>query len=362
MKIFFVIDQMIGGGAAKKSSIIANELAAKGYEVFFATNIHKPIVYKLSEKIKLISIYNNSNSLRLFRLFSTMRNLKQAVKEYSPNVVVSFLPHVSCLTKIALLGVKIPIVFSDETSFARKESLLLSYLRKHFYRYCDALVVLTQNDCNILGKKFPQKIAIHNPVIIENNNPVEICEREKRIVVIGQTNRWWIKGLDIAIGVWSMLAKEFPEWSLAIVGDVEPKSKAYLMEIASKASIEQQVQFLGFTNDIRDVFGNAQVFMMTSRFEGFSLSLIEALICGVPGLSFSEYGVVEEVSCGGKGVVIIQDGDVEGLQKALKSLLLDSDKRQALSKEGLTIASQYHPDTIVDQWECLFKSLSKIKV
>ena len=362
MKIVLVIDQMVGGGAAKKLTLIANELSRKGHVVTVATNIYKPIVYELGKSVKLISIYSESayRKSHFSRLYLTAKMLRRLISELCPDIVVSFLPHVSFMTKMALLGKGVPIVFSDETSYARKDSLLGKYLRHHFYKYADAIVVLTENDCRLLGKKFPKIVAIHNPVEQKKPLLVPIFERKKRITVIGQTTRWEIKGLDIAVEAWSAVAKDFPDWKLSVVGEQEPESERYLLGLADE-SVRDQIEFLGFQQDIMKVMTQTQVFLLTSRFEGFSLSLVEALMAGVPCIAFSEYGVVDEVSLGGKGTIIIPDNEIGKLTAALKDLLIDGSKRESLSKEGVIVAAEYAPEIIVNQWEKLFLSIIKRK-
>ena len=157
------------------------------------------------------------------------------------------------------------------------------------------------------------------------------------------------------------MAEKFADWTLSIVGSEEPTSKAYLEQLADSEKVRKQVEFLGFRQDIYGVLGDSQLFMLTSRFEGFSLSLIEALMTGVPCLSFSEHGVVDEVSLGGKGTVIVPDGDVIEMYNKLERLLSSSEERECLSQEGKTVTDAYNPLSIVNQWENLFDKLIRKK-
>ena len=124
MKVLFILDAMHFGGAAKKITIIANELVKRGNEVFILTDTNRTIGFSISSKINIISLYNNSKrcKIHILDLLNKMRRIRKIVSKYTPNIVISVLPHVSFYTKLSLIGKRIPIIFSDETSFARKDS------------------------------------------------------------------------------------------------------------------------------------------------------------------------------------------------------------------------------------------------
>lgn len=362
MRILFYIDTLHGGGAAKKVCILANEFTRQGHLVAIATNLKITSLYSISDEVQMFSMSKNTASRsKICYWCNKLSGERAVVKTFNPDVIVTCPFHVSFYTKIALLGIKVPIVFSDDTSFARKGSVLSKYIRFHFYKYGDALVILSNNDRKILGKRFKNKIVIHNPVILEPHERRDYSGREKSVVVIGQTQRWYIKGLDIAIDAFSKVTPNHPEWTLKIVGETEPKTLKYLMGIISEKKVDGKVCFLGYKKDIENILGQTSIFMLTSRFEGFSLSLVESLSEGTPAVCFSECGVIEEVSDGLKGTIVVPDGDVERLAEQLNTLMSDDNLRIKLSGEGIGIEQLYNKERIASQWLALFSKLIKDK-
>ena len=167
MKILYFIDAMYFGGAAKKTTTIANELSRRGNEVSIVTDTNFPFGFQLEPSIKVISLYDHQSSQRnrLIKVIKKLKRVRSIVSIVKPDVVISVLPHVSFYVKVALLGKKTPIVFSDETSFARKDTRMVHFIRHCFYNTADAVIVLTENDVRLLGMNIPQKVAIHNPVL-----------------------------------------------------------------------------------------------------------------------------------------------------------------------------------------------------
>ncbi|MBQ6085467.1 MAG: glycosyltransferase [Bacteroidaceae bacterium] len=358
MKILYFMDAMHFGGAAKKSTTIANELYRRGHEVSFVTDTHYPVGYPLEGGIHIIPLYMD-DCTHLNRLTKVLRKLKRVrsiVNKYRPEVVITVLPHVSFYVKIALLGKKTPIVFSDETSFARKDTRFVHFIRHSFYNTADAVVVLTENDVKLLGKNIPKKVAIHNPVVCPDYGG-NIEEKEKTILAIGPLKEWDIKGFDLLFKAFMLFQSKFPGWKISIAGDDREPYKSEVNEIIKANGLEGRVELLGYRSDIFDLMEKSSVYAMSSRVEGFSLALVEALSQGCACVAFANHGVIEEVTCGGKGVLIVDDGDVEAFSNALKQLMTDEELRKKMANDGMLCVKEYSLGAIVDKWEALFARL-----
>lgn len=359
MKILYFMDAMHFGGAAKKSTTIANELSRRGHQVLFVTDTHYKIGYPLESAIHVIPLYDKgrNHSNRLTKFLNKLKRVGNIVSTEKPDVVISVLPHVSFYVKIALLGKRIPIIFSDETSFARKDSRFVHFIRHHFYNTADAVVVLTENDIRLLGKNIPKKVAIHNPVVCPPYKE-DYESKEKTILAIGSLKEWDIKGFDLLFKAFMPIAKSFPEWKLAIAGDDREPYKAKVVEMIRETGLDGRVDLLGYRSDIFDLMAQSSVYALSSRIEGFSLALVEALSQGCACVAFANHGVMEEVTCGGKGVLIVEDGDVDSFSYALKQLMNDEILRKDMAKQGASCVNEYSLNAIVDKWEQLFKKLS----
>ena len=286
-----------------------------------------------------------------------MKRVRSIVTKQRPNVIITVLPHVSFYVKVALIGKKTPIVFSDETSFARKDSRFVYFIRHHFYNVADAVVVLTENDVKLLGKNIPRKVAIHNPVVCPQYNG-DYVSKDKIVLAIGPLKEWGIKGFDLLLKAFKSLANTFPEWKIAIAGDDKEPYKAKVVDLIKESELEGRVDILGYRSDIFDLMAKSSVYAMSSRIEGFSLALVEALSQGCACVAFSNHGVINEVSCGGKGVTIVDDGNVEAFSLALAQLMADERLRESMAEEGKACVKEYSLGTIVDKWESLLRRLT----
>lgn len=358
MKILYFMDAMHFGGAAKKTTTIANELSRRGHDVSFVTDTHYPIGYPLEDAIKIIPLYmeRDAQSNRLTKVLRKLKRVRSIVNKLRPDVVVTVLPHVSFYVKVAILGKKTPIVFSDETSFARKDTRFVHFIRHHFYNIADAVVVLTENDVKLLGKNIPKKVTIHNPVVC----PVyhgDYSSKKKRVLAIGSLKEWDIKGFDLLFKAFKLLQSGFLEWKISIAGDDREPYKSKVAEMIKANGLEGSVDILGYRSDIYDLMAQSSIYAMSSRVEGFSLALVEALSQGCACVAFANHGVIEEVTSGGKGVMIVEDGDVMAFSNALRQLMADEELRNKMADVGALCLKEYSLDSIVKKWEDLLERL-----
>lgn len=359
MKVLYYIDNMHFGGAARKLCLIANELVNREIQVSIATNTYNGIGFPLSEKVQVLELYTKDayTKGRLFRLRDVLKRSRQIATEVAPDVIVTIIPHVTLYVKIATIGLRIPIIFSDETSFARKDNKVDHFVRHWFYRFGDAVTLLTHNDAKILGEKYPQKVVIHNPLVFSKFTGE--TTRENTILAVGPIKEWEIKGFDLLLQAFANLSSKYPEWKIKIAGKIEDKGFSKLQQEIIRLNLEGKVEFLDFCPHIDEVMQKASIFALSSRIEGFSLSLVEAISQGCACIAFDNYGVISEVTDGGKGTIIVKDGDVEAYSKNIDKLIRDKQLRKSLVLEGGAIIDKYKVETIVDQWESLFNKLKR---
>lgn len=357
MKILYYIQSMAGGGAARLLALLANELAKRDYEIVIATNTNVPVVYELDGRIRLLSLYDEASYSigRFKRFFAQIRKARIIAKTELPDVIISMLPPVCFYTKLATTGLGTPIIFSDVTSYARKDSRFVHFVRYHFYNMADAVTIQTENDRKILGRRIPKKVVINNPL----SYPIYWgdSKREKSILSIGHTSEWHIKGFDLLIKSFAKIADKHKDWIVSIAGTSTPESIMYLKNIIAENGLEGRINFIGFHEHIDEVMRSASIFALSSRIEGFSLSLIEALSQGCPAVSFKIRGVITDVTDNGHGTLLTEDYSIEEFSDNLDKLMSDESLRQKLADEGREFVKKYSIVSIVNQWEDLFKKL-----
>lgn len=348
---------MEGGGAARLLAIIANNLVERGHDIVLATNTNFKISYNLNSKIKISSLYRTDSyaKIRFKRMISLMNDARKIAKKEKPDIIVTMLPPVSFSVKIATMGLNIPIVFADVTSYARQDSRFVHFVRYYFYRFADAVTIQTENDKKILGNRLPNKIVINNPLsypIFEGES-----EREDVILSIGHTKEWEIKGMDILIDAFALISDKHPGWVIKIAGGNTPETLLQLKNRIKEKGVEGRVHFIGFQKNIDQLMRKASIFALPSRIEGFSLSLTEALSQGCPAVAFRIKGVISDVTANGHGTLLTDDYSVAQFAKNLDDLMSDKNLRNLKSKEGREFVKKYEINNIVSQWETLFEHL-----
>jgi glycosyltransferase involved in cell wall biosynthesis len=149
------------------------------------------------------------------------------------------------------------------------------------------------------------------------------------------------KGYDVAMEVIARLADDGRPHQLKIVGRIAPWIRARLEETVAASRRPDRVQLLGYVEGdeaLADLYRAASAVIVTSRDEGFGFPAVEAMACGTPVLAFANTSITEVVGDGG---LLVNDGDVEAMTNALRTLL-DSPARAAeLSERALERARHF---------------------
>jgi glycosyltransferase involved in cell wall biosynthesis len=207
----------------------------------------------------------------------------------------------------------------------------------------DATVVLCNHDANNYhdyDPKFKPKV-IYNPLTLV---PAEASlGTSKRFLAVGRFSHKH-KGFDLLIKAFSIFAKNNKDWNLDIVGE-GPEEKLY-RELIKEHNLEERITIHPFTNNVQSFYSNAQIYVLSSRWEGFGLVLVEAMAHGLPVIS-SDLPTSLEIM--GDFGMYFENGNIEDLAQKLEDAThIDW---QAKSKEALTIAQRFDIENIIKQWK-----------
>lgn len=216
-------------------------------------------------------------------------------------------------------------------------------LQKH-YEYqlqkLDKTIVLCQDDAR--KYHFPVKV-IYNPLTLEPGKPSQ--GDSKRFLAVGRFSHRH-KGFDLLIEAFNIFAKENKEWVLDIVG--EGAEEPLYRKMIADYQLEERITILPFTNNIQQHYSEAQVYVLSSRWEGMPLVLMEAMSHGLPIIS-SDLPVCKEIM--GDFAIYFKNGDINNLSQSLKDATeIDWERK---SKEALSIARRFNVATITAQWKKL---------
>lgn len=235
-------------------------------------------------------------------------------------------------------------------AFFEKENPYLPGLKnffKHQMRKLDNLVVLSHVDEDLFMREMDLKTTvIYNPLTVSSIGTGNA--RYKKFLSVGRFS-YKHKGFDLLIQAFAEFAKKNQEWKLEIVG--EGPEEALYRSLIKKYKLEQRVVLCPFTKNVQKHYANASVYVLSSRWEGFGLVLVEAMSHGLPIVSSDVPVAVELLK--DKGVALFfKNGSVPSLTEQLAYMAEKADL-QCMGNNSLLYAKKFDIEAICAQWNVL---------
>lgn len=215
-------------------------------------------------------------------------------------------------------------------------------------RTLDALLTLTEADLErwraYLGPGAPLTASIPNPTPFE----VTAAAPLDRPVVVAAGRMTRQKGFERLIEAWAPLATSHPGWQLRIFGD-GPLLQEHRHQVDA-LGIAGRVVLGGITQDLERELAGAALYAMSSRYEGLPMVLLESLSKGVPPVSFDCPEGPRQLIDDEVNGLLVPEGDVGALSRALRRLMDDDDLRRRLGAQALESARAYQVGPVLDRW------------
>lgn len=207
------------------------------------------------------------------------------------------------------------------------------------------------------------RIAPHPRVyVIGNWTDREVCLESNnisssRIILYPAATLTRIKNQILLIHAFAAVVKEFPDWRVRLLGKDTTKYADKCRKWIDKLGLENEVQIVGFANDLDSEYSNAAFIAFPSTLEGFPLTILEGAQYALPVLAISSLpGVCDIVKNGNTGLVV--DGTVDAFAAGLRRLMGDEEFRRSLGRQSREYcAANYGREKILDQWESLLKDM-----
>ncbi len=363
MRLTLVIASLGRGGAERTASVLADAWTEDGVRVTLITLAQEDEpAYALHPAVRLRQLRIRGGVARnifhgVIRQLRTVQALRSAIRESRPHVIVSFMDIPNILTVLAARGLHVPVVITEHVHPAYyRIGWHWQVLRRLVYPRADQLVCVSkpllewfQSRINVRGRVIP------NPVALPPDSP---CSSQKdgrsedRHIVVGMGRLVEQKGFDLLLAAFARVAERHPTWSLKILG--EGPLMAQLRTQAQDPRLDGRVQFTGALADPFPVLRAADLFVFSSRFEGFGNALCEAMACGLPAISFDCPSGPSDIIRPGVDGVLVPAEDVHALAKAMDQLMRDSQERLKLAARAPEVVSRFSMERILDQWKQLF--------
>lgn len=357
MKIFIVCSRLSYGGAERVGVMLANGLSVS-HSVYLISNTLEEPTYEVKSSVQLLPLFSSISS-KIDKWASTLPNIRKYAKTYRPDVIIGIMETCSLVSKLATIGLGIPIIMTEHNAFERPKNTPLTkwQIITKFYinkLYC-CVTILTEADKEFIGLRLKNTVVMPNPLFLTPiiKSPV----KDKIVLAAGRIDDWHCKGFDILLKAWGTIAKQYPDWTLEIAGDGRKVDLELLQNIVRKSEVENQVKFLGYQKNIVDRYKQSAVFVLSSRYEGFGLVLIEAMSQGCACVACDFKGRQREIIRNDSEGLVCVPNDVDALALAIKKMIDDDMYRQKVQKAAIERSKYYAMDKTIRRWEKLLKRL-----
>ena len=263
---------------------------------------------------------------------------------------------------VTLAGTQgVPVIGMSHESYAASMASSRGRRVKQYYANLPRFVALTEQD----ARNWTTKGGMNNAVAMPNPLPIPAdggADPEAHTcIALGRLSQE--KGFDLLVEAWALAMRARPDsdWKLRIYGD--GPDRASLEAQVAEFGIGQSVSFEGSTNRVPEALRAGSVFVSTSRAEGFPMTLLEALACGLPCVAFDCAPGVREILRGEQqpgtygpteNGALVSPGNTEAFAEQLGKLMDDDPWRRTLAKAAPDSVARYAPSVIADRWERLF--------
>jgi len=357
-RIVIVLPGLSAGGSERAVSLIASNWAARGCQVTIVTfeDDDTEPYHALSADVDIVRLAIPSDRKHPIRatvnVVRRVLRLRRAFRRLAPDLVISFLTRTNVISVLAATGLSIPVVVSERNNpelqhFGR----IWSALRRFAYQRAFGLVTMTKGAM----EHFPAEQRRRSWVIPNDATlPTNIRKRSghKTITAVGRLVPQ--KGFDLLIDSFALLSDAHPDWKLVIWGEGEQRRE--LENQRERLNLTHRVELPGVTSRPGLWIETSGIFVLSSRFEGWGIVLLEAMSAGLPVVSFDcKYGPSDMITDGFDGLLVPR-GQTKEMAAAISRLIEDSDMRDRLAQNAVVSARRFSREHVMEGWDEVLES------
>ncbi len=350
-RIVFFCGTLMQGGAERVISVLSKNFAEQNLSVSILCYYDAEIFYNIHPDVKIVCVEKETGTK------SKLKNLLWVRRFYKDNadVVISFMAAFNIFALIAHMGLKIPIIVADRSDpYLVPRNSVIRKARDFLYNFADKVVLQTKRNYNYFSKLIQKKgEIIANPVDMSGFKGVALkTPKSKRIVSVGRLMP--SKNQKMLIEAFAGVCQAFPDYTLTIYGD--GKAREELEKYICELQLSNKVFLPGEEKNIFEKIADADLFVLSSNYEGMPNALIEAMCLGLPVISTDVSGAADFIENDVNGL-IVECNNTSQLVSAMEKMLSDENYRTACGEQAVNIIDKVDTDRIVQKWLDMIKSI-----
>lgn len=363
MKLLYIVPSINdAGGVARVLSAKTNYLIEKwGFEIHILTQNkgNSSLFYFFNPKIVLHDMILEGNKMNY--LLNYKNELQKHCKQINPDVIIVADNGLKAYLVPFFLDKMTPLVFESHGSKfiaeQKQSEHVWSKLIMKFKLFIKEFGAKKYTRFVALSDESLKEWRITNGVVITNplcDFPKKLSDQSsKKVIAVGR--HAYEKGFDNLLKIWKKVVEDYPDWGLEIYGKSDEKFE--LRELAKNLNLTENIVFHEPVQNINDKYSEASFYLMTSRFEGFGMVLIEAMAAGLPCVAY-------DCPCGPRNIIdnekngfLIQNNNEKDYINAVKTLIEDKELRIRMGETAKSVISEYNLDEIMQSWNQFFREI-----
>lgn len=365
--ILIFLGSLTGGGAERVATTLSKFLSNnRSYNVTLVTlGSKRRDFYDLDASVSRIAMNLDGETKGLSKITSNIQRVvkfRKLLKKENPDLVIAFMTRYAVISLLASIFLKIKIIVSERNyPPLRANHGMWEWFRKYVYKYADLHVVQTKLIADWIKEKtqskkiaiIPNSISWPLPDYEPFLDPDNYLNEDDKVILAAGTFKYQ-KGFDMLITSSLKILKERPGWKLVILGD--EKNNSYTLTNSFKDTIKrnglsESVIMPGRAGNIADWYKRADIFVLSSRFEGFPNVLLEAMASGCVCVSFDCKTGPSEMITHLESGILVPECDMETLSDQVIHLIDHPELRRSMSKKAMKVRERFSENTIMRQWE-----------
>jgi glycosyltransferase involved in cell wall biosynthesis len=366
MNVLVFIHSLHSGGAERVTVNLVNQWAIRGWKVTVATLASGELdFYELHPAVLRVALNATADSRNAFAAIGhnvrRLIALRRLLGQIEPDVAIGMMSTANVL--LALSAIRRPNVriFLSEHIYPPMLPVgaIWHRLRRWSYPLAEKVTMLTGEGLHWLESEIPRARGVVMPNPIPYPLPVGeprlspdkvMVQKRKLLLAVGRLNEQ--KGFDLLLDAFLSVVPTNPLWDLVILGD-GPLRPALESQVG-KLGLQDRVRLPGRVGNVGDWYARADLYVMSSRFEGFPNTLGEAMACGCAAVSYDcDTGPRDIVRDGVDGLLVRPVGDVRALAAALGALMADDAQRARMGQQAVDVRERYSMDRVLAMWDRL---------